>query len=66
MIYKLLIETNCYEDWQRIRDIFDDPTSTPMTEPYRFDIKASNAWREIKLNRDEEYMREQLFRKLNS
>ena len=66
MIYQILIETNCLEDWEKARKFFDNPNTTPMTQPYRFDIKASDAWRKVKANRDEEYMREQLFNKLNS
>lgn len=66
MIYKLLIETHCFEDWEKAREFFDNPKTSPMTQPYKFDIKASDAWRTVNANRDEEYMREQLFNKLNS
>ena len=59
MIYKILVETNCYEDWQRVRDIFDNSRTTPMTQPYRFDIKMSDTWRQIKVNRDQKYLDEQ-------
>ena len=66
MIYKLSLETHSFEDWEKAREFFDNPKTSPMTQPYRFDIKASDAWRKVKANRDEEYMREQLFNKLNS
>ena len=66
MIYKLSLETHSFEDWEKAREFFDNPKTSPMTQPYRFNINASNAWRKVKANRDEEYMREQLFNKLNS
>tara|TARA_B100001167_G_scaffold190385_1_gene157000 strand:+ start:568 stop:768 length:201 start_codon:yes stop_codon:yes gene_type:complete len=66
MIYQILIETHCYEDWEKARKFFDNPKTTPMTQPYKYNIKASNAWRTVNANRDQEYIDEQLFLRLNS
>ena len=59
MIYQIKIETNSEEDWLRLRGIFDSPLTHPMCFPYFYESKAINAWsRQIKINRDEEFVKE--------
>ena len=51
-IYRIFVETENVEDWVKAREIFDGD-NTPMTTPYRYEVKQINAWsREVVVNRE--------------
>ena len=56
-IFKILIETENGADWNRARKLFDEAyEGMPMTTPYKFEVKISNAWsRTVEANRDEKW-----------
>ena len=59
-IYRVFIETEDADNWNELREIIDGPCS-PMTTPYRMEIKIINAWsRNVDVNRDWDFIAEQL------
>lgn len=55
-IYRIFLETEDVDNWNDARKIFDGENS-PMTTPYRFEVRIINAWsRNVDANRDWDYI----------